>query len=93
MGNHFSKNIFVRYCKSEEVDAYLSTFKQYLTKYKNMIELERPKGMDTTVYEDFDSYMTKLDPVRGYLKAKFGEEKSESFVSDFLFEYGMVARV
>ena len=93
MGNHFSKNIFVRYCKSEEVDAYLSTFKQYLTKYKNMIELEKPNGMDTKVYEDFDSYMTKLDPVRGYLKAKFGEEKSESFVSDFLFEYGMVASV
>ena len=88
MGNHFSKNIFVRYCKSEEVDAYLSTFKQYLTTYKNMVELERPNGTDTTVYKDFDSYMIKLDPVRGYLKAKFGEEKSESFVNDFLFTYG-----
>ena len=88
MGNHFSKNIFVRYCKSEEVDAYLSTFKEYLTKYKNMVELERPNGTDTAVYKDFDSYMTKLDPVRGYLKAKFGEEKSESFVNDFLFTYG-----
>ena len=88
MGNHFSKNIFVRYCKSEEVDGYLSTFKQYLTTYKDMVELERPNGTDTTVYKDFDSYMIKLDPVRGYLKAKFGEEKSESFVNDFLFTYG-----
>ena len=88
MGNHFSKNIFVRYCKSEEVNAYLSTFQTYFTTYKDMLELEKPNGMDTTVYKDFDSYMTKLDPVRGYLKSKFGEEKSESFVTDFLFTYG-----
>ena len=88
MGNHFSKNIFVRYCKSEEVNAYLSTFQTYLTTYKDMLELEKPNGMDTTVYKDFDAYMTKLDPVRGYLKSKFGEEKSESFVTDFLFTYG-----
>ncbi len=88
MGNHFSKNIFVRYCKPEEVNAYLSTFKDYLTKYKNMLELEKPTGKDTTVYKDFDAYMTRLDPVRGYLKTKFGEEKSESFVKDFLFCYG-----
>ncbi len=44
-------------------------------------------GIDTTVYSDFDTYMTKLDPVRGYLKSKFGEDKSESFVDDFLFSY------
>ena len=37
--------------------------------------------------KDFDTYMTKLDPVRGYLKAKFGEEKSDSFVKHFLFSY------
>ena len=88
MGNHFSKNIFVRYCKPEEVNAYLSTFKDYLTQYKNMVELGKPTGKDTTVYKDFDAYMTRLDPVRGYLKTKFGEEKSESFVNDFLFTYG-----
>ena len=93
MGNHFSENIFVRYCEPDGVDEHLDMFKQYLTKYKNMVELEKPNGIDTSVYEDFDSYMTKLDPVRGYLKAKFGEEKSESFVTDFLFEYGMVASV
>ena len=93
MGNHFSENIFVRYCEPDGVDEHLDMFKQYLTKYKNMVELEKPNGMDTSFYEDFDSYMTKLDPVRGYLKAKFGEEKSESFVTDFLFEYGMVASV
>ena len=50
-----------------------------------MIEENKPEGTDTTVYRDFDTYMTKLDPVRGYLKNKYGEEKSESFVNDFLF--------
>ena len=30
MGNHFSKNIYVRYCKAEEVDDYLPMFKTYL---------------------------------------------------------------
>ena len=87
MGNHFSENIFVRYCKPEEVNAYLSEFKQYLAKYKEMIDNNKPVGEDTTAYSDFDTYMTKLDPVRGYLKTKFGEEKSESFVNDFLFSY------
>ena len=91
MGNHFSENIFVRYCKMEEVNAYLTTFKEYLTKYKNMLELEKPTGMDTSFYKDFDAYMTRLDPVSGYLKGKFGAEKAESLVNDFLFEYGVVA--
>ena len=88
MGNHFSENIFVRYCKMEEVNAYLTTFKEYLTKYKNMLELEKPTGMDTSFYKDFDAYMTRLDPVSGYLKGKFGQEKADSLVNDFLFEYG-----
>ena len=88
MGNHFSENIFVRYCKPDEVDEHLPMFKQYLTEYKKMVELNDPQGEDTTVYADFDKYMTELDPVRGYLKGKFGEEKSESFVNDFLFTYG-----
>ena len=87
MGNHFSKNIFVRYCKPEEVNAYLSEFKDYLAKYKEMIDNNKPVGEDTTVYSDFDTYMTELDPVRGYLKTKFGDDKSESFVNDFLFSY------
>jgi len=88
MGNHFSENIFVRYCKPDEVDEHLPMFKQYLTEYKKMVELNDPQGEDTTVYADFDKYMTELDPVRGYLKGKFGAEKSESFVNDFLFTYG-----
>ncbi len=89
MGNHFSENIFVRYCEPDKVDEHLPMFKEYLTKYKKMIEDNKPMGLDTTVYHDFDAYMTELDPVRGYLKAKFGEEKSESFVSNFLFTYGI----
>ena len=88
MGNHFSENIFVRYCKMEEVNVYLSTFKTYLTKFKDMLELEKPTGKDTSEYKDFDAYMTRLDPVGGYLKGKFGQEKADSLVNDFLFEYG-----
>ena len=87
-GNHFSENIFVRYCKMEEVNAYLSMFKEYLTKYKDMLELEKPTGNDTSFYEDFDAYMTRLDPVSGFLTGKFGKEKAESLVNEFLFTYG-----
>ena len=88
MGNHFSENIFVRYCKMSEVNEHLDMFKTYLTKFKNMLELEKPTGKDTSKYEDFDAYMTKLDPVSGYLKGKLCEDKAESLVNDFLFEYG-----
>ena len=87
-GNHFSDNIFVRYCKPDEVNEHLDMFKLYLTKYVDMIECEKPTGTDTSVYKDFDAYMTKLDPVGGYLAAKFGKEKADSLVNDFLFEYG-----
>ena len=88
MGNHFSENIFVRYTTFDKVDEHLDMFKQYLTKYKEMVELERPSGTDTSTYKDFDAYMTKLDPVGGYLKGKFGQEKAESLVNNFLFCYG-----
>ena len=70
-----------------EVDDHLEMFTKYLTKYKDMVELEKPTGEDTSVYKDFDAYMTKLDPVSGYLKGKFGEERAESLVNDFLFCY------
>ena len=63
-------------------------FEKYLTEYKKMIEWETPDGMDETVYKDFDAYMTKLDPVGGYLAGKFGKDKAESLVNDFLFTYG-----
>ena len=87
MGNHFSENIFVRYCTPDSVNTYLPTFKYYLSKYREMIDDTKPEGEDTTVYHDFDTYMTELDPVRGYLTTKFGKDKSESFVDDFLFSY------
>ena len=87
-GNHFSDNIFVRYCKPNEVNQHLDMFKLYLTKYVDMVELEKPTGTDTSVYKDFDAYMTRLDPVGGYLAVKFGKEKAERLVNDFLFEYG-----
>ena len=87
-GNHFSENIYIQYCTMDEVNEHLDMFKTYLTKYKDMLELEKPTGNDTSEYKDFDAYMTKLDPVGGYLTGKFGKEKAESLVNDFLFEYG-----
>ena len=87
-GNHFSENIYIQYCKADEVDNHLDMFKKYLTAFKTMVEYGMPKGLDTSVYSDFDKYMTKLDPVGGYLTGIFGKEKAESLVNDFLFEYG-----
>ena len=75
-GNHFSENIYIQYCKMSEVDEHLEMFTTYLTKYRDMIELEKPTGDDISFYKDFDTYMTKLDPVSGYLKGKFGEERA-----------------
>ena len=86
-GNHFSENIFVRYCKPDEVDEHLDMFIKYLTKYKNMVEYEKPTGTDTSVYKDFDAYMTRLDPVGGFLAGKFGADKADRLVNDFLFSY------
>ena len=86
-GNHFSENIYIQYCTMSEVDDYLGMFTEYLLKYKEMVDKAKPTGMDTSVYKDFDTYMTKLDPVKGYLSGKFGAEKSESLVNDFLFCY------
>jgi hypothetical protein len=87
-GNHFSENVYIAKCTMSEVDEHLSMFKTYLTKYKEMLELEKPTEVDTSVYKDFDAYMTKLDPVSGYLSGKFGKDKAESLVNDFLFTYG-----
>ena len=87
-GNHFSENVYIAKCTMSEVDDHLDMFKTYLTKYKDMLELKKPIEVDTSVYKDFDAYMTKLDPVSGYLTGKFGKEKAESLVNDFLFTYG-----
>jgi len=87
-GNHFSENLFVAKCAMNEVDQYLDIFKKYLTVYSDMVEYEKPTGTDLSVYYDFDNYMKKLDPVSGYLTNKFGKQKSESLVNNFLFSYG-----
>jgi len=86
-GNHFSKNIYIQYCKPEEVDNHLDMFKKYLQCYIDMLEATKPTEEDTTFYKDFDTYMTKLDPVSGFLTGKFGKEKADSLVNDFLFCY------
>ena len=62
-------------------------FTKYLLKYRDMLEDAEPSGSDTTVYYDFDTYMTKLDPVKGYLAGKFGAKRADSLVNDFLFCY------
>ena len=86
-GNHFSENIHIQYCKIDEVDNHLEMFTKYLLKYRDMLEDAKPSGCDTTTYHDFDTYMTKLDPVKGYLAGKFGAKRADSLVNDFLFCY------
>ena len=87
-GNHFSENVFVRKCTMSEVNDYLDDFVAYLHVYKEMLESKKPNGFDTDeTYRDFDTYMKKLDPVSGYLSSKFGKEKAEQLVNDFLFCY------
>jgi len=87
-GNHFSENVYVRKCTMSEVNNYLDDFRAYLQAYKSMLESEKPNGFEVhSTYGDFDRYMKKLDPVSGYLDSKFGKEKSESLVNDFLFCY------
>ncbi|AXQ70560.1 ferredoxin oxidoreductase [Synechococcus phage S-T4] len=54
-----------------------------------MLESKKPSGFAVhSTYGDFDKYMKRLDPVSGYLSSKFGKEKAESLVNDFLFCYG-----
>ena len=86
-GNHFSENIFVRKCKMDEVDQYVGEFARYMEAYFRMVDAVEPDGEDTSVYADFDTYMTRLDPVGGYLKGIFGEERAEQLVKSFLFCY------
>ena len=86
-GNHFSNNIFVRYCEMSQVDTYIPTFRYYLSLYKEMIEKAKPTGTDTSLYKDFDSYMIRLDPISGYLSNSFGKEESEKLIKEFFFSY------
>tara|TARA_B100000902_G_scaffold394875_1_gene452143 strand:+ start:5516 stop:6166 length:651 start_codon:yes stop_codon:yes gene_type:complete len=86
-GNHFSNNIFVRYCEADGVDTFLPTFKYYLSLYKEMIDKGQPTGEDTSFYHDFDKYMIRLDPISGYLGSAFGKEESEKLIKEFFFSY------
>ena len=62
-------------------------FSKYIKIYCDMLDSNKPTGLDTTAYKDFDEYMTDLDPVGGNLTGQFGKEKSESLVNQFLFSY------
>tara|TARA_R100000742_G_C4278426_1_gene101207 strand:- start:621 stop:1253 length:633 start_codon:yes stop_codon:yes gene_type:complete len=86
-GNHFSDNLYVRKCTMEGINDYLEDFTKYVETFADMLYCKKPEGLDTTEYTDFDQYMTKLDPVAGYLANNFGKEKSEKFVNEFLFSY------
>ena len=87
-GNYFSQNIYIKYVNEYEVDSHLPMFKKYLQCWIDMLEKAKPTGTDTSAYKDFDTYMTKLDPVGGFLAGKFGKDKADSLVNDFLFSYG-----
>ena len=76
-GNHFSENIYVIKCEMKDVNDHLEMFKTYLTKYKNMLELERPTGNDTSFYKDFDAYMTKLDLLEDILLVSLVKKKQK----------------
>ena len=86
-GNHFSENIYVEYCTMSEVDDHLPMFKKYLSVYKKMLDDAQPTGEDTSLYNDFDKYMIKLDPISGYLSNSFGKEESEKLIKEFFFSY------
>lgn len=87
-GNHFSEHLYVETCTMPDIPDHLPMFKKYVGVYKDLLESEQPNGIEEFVYRDFDSYMKKLDPVAGYLSSKFGKERAEDFVENFLFSYG-----
>ena len=89
MGNHFSKNIFVRYCTFDEVDYYLPEFRLYLETYRKMIDKAKPTGEDISFYQDFDTYMKKLDPILGYMTSNFGEDNANLMMDEFFFPYAI----
>ena len=87
MGNHFSENIFVRYCTFDEVDQYLPEFREYLETYRKMVDEAQPTGEDLGFYQDFDIYMKKLDPILGYLSSRFGADNADRMMNQFFFPY------
>ena len=87
MGNHFSENIFVRYCEFDQVDTYLPTFRYYLNLYREMVDEAQPTGEDTSFYKDFDTYMKKLDPILGYMSSRFGADNADRMMNEFFFPY------
>ena len=89
MGNHFSENIFVRYCTFDEVDTYLPEFRKYLEVYRSMIDEAQPTGSDTSFYQDFDTYMKKLDPILGWMTGNFGKDKANLMMDEFFFPYAI----
>ena len=89
MGNHFSENIFVRYCTFDEVDYYLPEFRLYLETYRKMIDDAKPTGEDISFYQDFDTYMKKLDPILGYMTSNFGEDNANLMMDEFFFPYAI----
>lgn len=89
MGNHFSENIFVRYCTFDEVDYYLPEFRLYLETYRKMIDKAKPTGENISFYQDFDTYMKKLDPILGYMSSNFGEDNANLMMDEFFFPYAI----
>lgn len=84
-GNHFSRYLFVRKCRLDQVNDYLSDFAVYVKVYSDALRRYKPSGKDYGVYKVFDDYMRALDPVEGYLTHKFGKDFARKYVDEFLF--------
>ena len=51
------------------------------------LDKAQPTGEDTTQYEDFDTYMKKLDPILGYLSSNFGKVNANQMMEEYFFPY------
>ena len=72
-----------------EVDYYLPEFRLYLETYRKMIDKVKPTGEDISFYQDFDTYMKKLDPILGYMSSNFGEDNANLMMDEFFFPYAI----
>ena len=54
-----------------------------------MIDDAKPTGEDISFYQDFDTYMKKLDPILGYMSSNFGEDNANLMMDEFFFPYAI----
>ena len=54
-----------------------------------MVDEAQPTGEDTNFYQDFDTYMKKLDPILGYMSSNFGTDNANLMMDEFFFPYAI----